>query len=88
MVPTSVTSTPVARSLNVSDCLSRSTDSSLSGAVRDEDEALAARRVTRPRRVAKDVPRVDAVENDAMVDDDAVEARPFVWAGAFTLPRK
>jgi len=44
--------------------------------------------VTRPRRVAKDVPRVDAVENDAMVDDDAVEARPFVWAGAFTLPRK
>ena len=56
--------------------------------VRDEDEALAARRVMRPRRVAKDVPRVDAVENDAMVDDDAVEARPFVWAGAFTLPRK
>lgn len=34
------------------------------------------------------MPRVDAVENDAMVDDDAVEARPFVWAGGFTLPRK
>tara|TARA_B100000401_G_scaffold207347_1_gene140009 strand:- start:268 stop:528 length:261 start_codon:yes stop_codon:yes gene_type:complete len=79
MVPTSVTSTPVAESLKESDCLSRTTDSSFSG-VRDEDEALAARRVMRPRRVAKDVPRVDAVENDAMVDDDAVEARPLVWA--------
>ena len=28
------------------------------------------------------------VENDVMVDDDTVEARPFVWDGGLTLPRK
>ena len=28
------------------------------------------------------------MENDVMVDDDTVEARPFVWDGGVTLPRK